>query len=409
VLKKIPDFISENIDKMFDNDFRLFQEFSNKSEAEENRGISEYIQKNILNIETKKKKENSYSIPGQVRFENSNLSLNFKTLNMRNYSTNEALVKTLVDLSQISQFNNSVSSYYYSSLAAYKQDSKNSIQALKKVINQADFDAESHPLRSEEGVNKLSYKKKYIRVVNTNPRNRLTYLQRLVQMENRYPDLCKSFLSNLSSIIQKKNKIIINEMIINPKYLKFLGLNESQIKDMYHEFFYSEINDQWFKQETFLDDKIFKISCEVLSFLSIKNLTNIKNYEILEIHLKSSIDMLKELDFTFALEYKFAIITKVLENISYLIHYVNETKVLPGNEEILVVFIWCVIQSKCETMKSNFRFLQLFVNDDQKMGELGFAITQLEAAIIYIGRNGVVKVSLIGRKYFEEFLEHGEL
>ena len=382
--KQLPSFVRDNVDRMFEHNFQLFRDFHCGASGAKSKSISEYIQKNILNIDSKKKGK-SIKLPGQVRFEKTNLTQNFRTLHFVNYKRNEALLDTLVDFTQLPCFSNLSSSYYYTRcLQATKRESKGSVKALRSMMSRLEFEPESHPVRFES-VSGQSYKKKYVHVINTDPRDRLGYLQRLMEIEARYSEHCKSFLSNLSSLIQKKNKEIVQKMVVNPKSLKFLGLTEEQIENMYYEFFYSEINDRWFKKETFLDDKIFRISCEVLSFLSIEDLTRISNFQTLEIHLKSSIDMLKELDFTFALEHKFAIIHKVLENISYLIHYVNETKILPGNEEILVVFIWCVIQAKCETMKSNFRFLQLFVNDDQKLGELGFAITQLEAAIMYIG------------------------
>jgi hypothetical protein len=386
VLRKLPEFISEGIQQVFSKHFPLFREISKSIPKDESKTLTNFIQKNFLSKEEKPLNKTNL-FPGQVNYDFENLYQNFKTLNLATYIKNQALIETLIDFAHIPEFNNTETAYFYSSPNAYKAKTATPVKALKKLMKNIEFDAWEHQVRTDTLTSGASYKKKYTRVINTNPRFRLSYLQRIIEIEAHYPDMCKSFLSNLASIIQKQNKIIIQDLIMHPKYLKFLGLGKSQIEDMYHEFFYSEINDWWFKKESFIDDKIFKISCEVLSFLSIKNLTNIPNYEILEIHLKSSIDMLKELDITFALEHKFSIIHKVLENISFLIHYVNETSILPGNEEILVVFIWCVIQAKCETMKSNFRFLQLFVNDDQKMGELGFAITQLEAAIMYIGKS----------------------
>lgn len=397
VLKQVPSYISENVDQVFSTNFPLFRAISNRGAKEQLQTLSKFIQKNILQIEEKGATKASL-FPGQVNFEYANLVHNFKTLNQANYLKNQALVDTLLDFAQTPKFDNTETRYFYG--PSIKPTSGRPLQGLKKLMAQKD---QTLGAKAEVSSTGMSYKKKYTRVMHISPRLRLIYLKRVIEMEANYPDLCKSFLSQLSSIIQKQNKDIVKDLIMQPKYLKFVGLSKSEIEDMYHEYFFSEINDSWFKKESFVDDKIFKISCEVLSFLSIKDLTKISNWEILEVHLKSSIDMLKELDITFALEHKFAILHKVLENISYLIHYVNETKILPGNEEILVVFIWCVIQAKCETMKSNFRFLLLFVDDDQKMGELGFAITQLEAAIIFIGKFAN------HRKYFEELADDGEL
>ena len=220
--------------------------------------------------------------------------------------------------------------------------------------------------------------------------NAVDYLQRLLASKKRYPSLCKRLMLEMVSLIQSKNKSTIRKIFPDASFLKSQGVTSGEMEDMYMDFFYSQINDCWFKQETFIEDKAFLTSCKVLGFLRICDLKVIKNHEVLELHLKSSIDMIKELDFTFSLESKFSILHKVLENISYLIHYVNATKEMPGNEDILVVFIWCIVKARCETMKSNFAFLQLFVNETQKTGELGFAMTQLEASIVFIGEGSGV-------------------
>lgn len=194
----------------------------------------------------------------------------------------------------------------------------------------------------------------------------------------------------MTALIQSKNSSTISNIFHDPSFLKAQGVTPNEIHHMFLDFFHSQIHDTWFKQENFLPDKHFLTTCQVLSFLNIKDLKNIDNHAVLELHLTSSIDMIKELDFTFSLESKFSILHKVLENISYLIHYVNQTKEMPGNEDILVVFIWCIIQAQCQTMKSNFAFLQLFVSEAQKTGELGFAITQLEASIVFIGNLSIL-------------------
>ena len=349
--------------------------------------LSNIIPRTIFNKDQNNKQRNGTLIPGLVNFERPKTLENFKLDNSRFYIKNQSVVDTLRDFSSIEILDNNTANYYYINNTQINKI-KQGIPRLKKIINSTNFEPEDCDLKSQKysqfsgTPNNTGIKKQ----IEMDSKSRLEYLSRIIQYETRYSDICKSLLSTLSSVIQQKNKEIIHHTLINSFYLKRLGLNQSQIFDMYYMFLYSEINDAWFKKETFVEDKMFQVSCEVLHFLSIKDFTVIDNWDTLEIHLKSSIDMLRELDFTFALEYKFAIIHKVLENISFLIHYVNETKILPGNEEILVVFIWCVIQAKCQTMKSNFRFLLLFVNDDQKMGELGFAITQLEAAIVFIGK-----------------------
>ena len=173
--------------------------------------------------------------------------------------------------------------------------------------------------------------------------------------------------------------------------LSRFGPKPSQIQGMFCEYFYSQINDFWFKQEAFEEDRTFRLSCEVLRFMDLRDLTQLPNSQKIQRNLTGSIELLKELDYSFALEYKFAVIYKVLENISFLVHYVNDTARLPGNEVILWVFIWCVIQSQNFSMKSTFKYLELFVEDEQKVGELGFAMTQLEATILFIGKSPITK------------------
>ena len=97
VLKKLPDFISDNIEKMFKNNFKLFKTLKLNSEQEERMGISNFIQKNFLNNDQKSNNLESYIMAGQIKFENKNLKENFKTLNIRNYIENQALFERWVN------------------------------------------------------------------------------------------------------------------------------------------------------------------------------------------------------------------------------------------------------------------------------------------------------------------------
>lgn len=213
----------------------------------------------------------------------------------------------------------------------------------------------------------------------------LDYIKYLSKSKPKYGRWCHRLLKQLIELILMKGKEILKLHFENLQNRENLTLSLEESNKTFLEFFYSQINDFWFKKDSFVDDKTFRMTCEVLEFLSLADLIRLKNSAKIEKHLKGSIELLKELDYTFSLDSKFAIIHKVLENISFLIHYTNDTDCLPGNELILNVFIWCIIKAKNATLKSTFRYLELFISENEKVGELGFIMTQLEASIMYIG------------------------
>lgn len=290
-------------------------------------------------------------------------------------------------LGQIENFaflKNSESAYYYEDVPIASESRESSI---RKILDDLDI-----LIAQNRKLNPANEKDKS-KALLCDATQTCEYIRYLLANENRYSFWCKNLLKNVIEVVLQKGNEIIDKHVKTLQTEANMILTESQIKLTFSEFFFSQINDHWFKQESFLEDKTFRLTCEVLDFLRLEHLIALPNSAKIERHLQGSIELLKELDYTFSLDDKFHIIQKVLENISYLIHYTNDTEFLPGNEVILNVFIWCIIQTKNSTLKSTLRYLELFIDDEHRSGEMGFTMTQLEASIIYLGRANEEKIS----------------
>jgi hypothetical protein len=321
----------------------------------------------------------SYLIPGKVNFDQPQF-IEKKVQRRSSFSKMMTLNPESV-LSQIEYFGflkNTESQYYYQ-LDEKSGEDETQVVFLKKIIGDLHILLDQNKKYSscKENEKKTSIFCDTFETIN--------YIEFLLKNMRSYGNWCKLLLKMMIEIVLKRSEEIINKHLKTLTKGANLILNEEQIKKTFSEYFYTQINDYWFKKESFVEDKTFRITCEVLEFINLENLISIKNSKKIEKHLQGSIESLKELDYTFSLDEKFLIIQKVLENISYLIHYTNDTEYLPGNEVILNVFIWCIIRAKNSTLKSTLRYLELFIEDQKRLGEMGFSMTQLEASIIYIG------------------------
>lgn len=317
----------------------------------------------------------SQTIPGFTSFQNKLILENddfiFEKLDVEN------------QIKQLKFFGNKFSDYYYQTEDEYssKLPSRKSNKNLKileflKILqhkNNSIIKEYDNDYKKDDDENENIWKNKN--------NEQIYFIQKVFEQKLYFSDTCKNLLKKIISIIIEKSK---SELNYHQNDMQFS--QKTNILELFNEYFYCQISDFWFKQESFIADRVFKVTSEVLSFLKLTDLIQIDNPQKIESHLQISINLLKELDYTFDLEKSFRILFKVLDNISYLVHYVNDTEVLPGNETIMHIFIWTVLRSQNSKLKSTLKYLELFIEEKQKIGELGFAMTQLEASIIFIGK-----------------------
>jgi hypothetical protein len=379
VTKQLPNFLETTLTKLGEKELKKYNKTIKEFMSKKNKKEEQDSESKSSKIKSKKVAINL--IPGEVYFKRSKFS-EIKVFRKSSFSKMMTL-NTESILNQIENFDylkNTESEYYYQS-NENETEFEDRITILEKKILDLEI-----ILDQNQKYKQMMDKKQSSESKKSKTRDTLKYIKFIIDNKRKYSISCHKLLKKLIEIILKRSERILKKDLKKLQREENISLSNEQLNKWFSEFFYSHINNVWFKKDSFVDDKTFRMTCEVFEFFRIKDLIPIENSEKIEKHLEGSIELLKELDYTFSLDSKFAIIHKVLENISFLIHYTNDTSLLPGNEVILNVFIWCVIKAKNSTLKSTLRYLELFISDKEKIGELGFAMTQLEATILYIGK-----------------------
>lgn len=195
--------------------------------------------------------------------------------------------------------------------------------------------------------------------------------------DNRYAKMLRGLVSRIRGVLRDKIVDFIDQSLIK-EYHSFISEEESVI-DLFDEYFSSMINFYLFPPDLTSKDEGFQVSCEILNFVKLEDLSKIKNSDVIERNLSGPIHELRRCAEIRSFKDKIRSVKTCMKKIVSIVKSINGKT--PGNEEIHPIFVYCILKAKPPNWLSFSKFLQLCLPDEDQKGENGFIVAQLEVAV----------------------------
>ena len=190
--------------------------------------------------------------------------------------------------------------------------------------------------------------------------------------------LLKNLINYCYKLFTKKIDIYIKKKL-KREIKKIWGKKEEISEEFLYEFISERVHYYLFPSNLSDKNKGFRISCEILNFIKLKDFLKNKYADIIEKNLKSPIKELQKIQESYSFKKKLKRLKNSLKKIVQIVRLI--TGKIPGGEELHPILIFIILKAKPINWLSSFNFLKIMLPNKEKKGELGFLLTQLELAI----------------------------
>lgn len=195
--------------------------------------------------------------------------------------------------------------------------------------------------------------------------------------QNRHGTFLQVLIQGMIRMYEQNIEKTVERDLLN-EYKKLAG-KEQTINGLFNNFISSKLNSQLFPQNlTFLDDG-FKLNCEVIGFLELKEFGKIKNWEKVQLSLESPIKKINKISSILSYDSIMSTLQVIMQKITGVVSAINNCDT--GADDLIPTLIYCIIQAKPANFISMFKFIDLFTRSSESKGKQGFIVTQIEISI----------------------------
>ena len=200
------------------------------------------------------------------------------------------------------------------------------------------------------------------------------YTVKYVEEDKCYKNLRQLVMYLRELLIEKIPKYVDPALV--KEYNRLVSKNES-IVTLFDKYFTGLISHRLFPKDLTSQDEGFRLSCEVLNFVSLKSFFPKKTPPV-ESGLGPAIRELRKLSEAPSFQGKLQMIRDCMQRLVGVIR--TATGTVPGNEEVHPLFVYCLLKARPAGWLSANSFMRLCIPEEQSQGEAGFLLAQLEVA-----------------------------
>ena len=192
-----------------------------------------------------------------------------------------------------------------------------------------------------------------------------------------YESLLKNLINYCKKLFKKKIDYYIKKKL--KREIKKIWERKDISEKFLSDFISQKVHYYLFPPNLSDKNKGFRISCEILNFIKLKDFLKNKYADIIEKNLSSPIYELQKIQESYTFKKKIKRLKKCLNKIVQIVRLI--TGKIPGGEELHPILIFVILKARPINWLSSFNFLKILLPLKEKKGELGFLLTQLELAI----------------------------
>jgi len=217
--------------------------------------------------------------------------------------------------------------------------------------------------------------------------------------DNKYFKFLKSLLLHQKEVLKAKVETI-GEKSVLAEYRKLLG--DEALWELFESFISSRLHFALFPSDLSVKDEGFRITCEILGFMQIKDFTSLKNSEVIAKNLMGPIMQIKKVGVGQSYSVIIKNFERIMTKIVGIITSVNSKSA--GNDELLPVLVYCIVMAKPTNYLTTYKFLELFMPKKEASGIKGFILTQINSSIKII--ESISKSNYKGYDFDKHILEN---
>lgn len=217
--------------------------------------------------------------------------------------------------------------------------------------------------------------------------------------DNKYFKFLKNLLQHQKEILKTKVEAMGDKTIL-AEYKKVFG--DEALWELFENFMSSKLHFILFPSDLSVRDEGFRITCEILGFMEIKDFTSLKNSEIIAKNLQGPIMQIKKICNSQSYSAIIKNFERIMTKIVGIITSVNSKSA--GNDELLPVLVYCIVMAKPNNYLTTYKFLELFMPKKEANGIKGFILTQINSSIKII--ESISKSNYKGYDFDKHILEN---